>query len=915
MYVMSLSGQCPGMDSLYKTLDFFDTTNSMSSAEKLKELQRYDLQLKTCPARYDSVYSELLKQIAALYYFSADYIKAIQYLRRSIGIIEANEGKPFIDSKKLITKYFWLSVFYDSVNNITEKMKAVDSCIDIAIRLKSSSDISCIRAMASGIEYAFDVGDYHRCINYATISEAVAKEYANGNSQYRLLGEQLASNSLLWKVNALLQLKNYQAAEEFLANKVEESKQLGLINHLGTIYALMAKVQISKGNYKKAIAYYEQAFGYEKKSGYKINCKTILNNIGYDIYFKHFNDADKALEYCRKALTYIDKSVKKIDAFESLDAYTNIGNIYAHKYLYDSAFKYFQLAFDQIGPGTTENDLLNSPPDIMRRYKRIEYLVDLLIDKADVYREKYRVARDANAFHESIRIYKVADQLINKIKTEQSDFQSRLFWRSDTRRLYEHAIEACYDYKDTTEAFYFFERSRAILLNDELNEQRWLREDDMLTQMEIKKKMLQLDRELRNTDANSKRYIEIQREQLSLKQKLDRFIELIKEHNPLYQGSLDSSTITISDIRKDILSDHAALVEIFTGDSAVYVMSITSAKNYFSKINKHHFDSLTNAFTRYISSAELLNSQFDKFLKTSHQLYQLIVENNPLPAGRVIISPEGRYFPFEALVTNASSAPIYFVNDHAVSYTYSARYLMNNFAGATKKTGNFLGVAPVQYASVFSLSSLPGSDASLSTIRPYFTKTNMLVEKDATRNNFLRQFSNYAIIQLYTHASDSSNNHEPVIYFADSVLYLSDLIAENKPSTRLMVLSACETGNGILYQGEGVFSFNRAFASIGIPSSIINLWSVDNEATYRLTEIFYKYLSQGLPTDLALQKAKLEFMETSKANSMPYFWAAPILAGRTETLIDKEKNLWKYVAVVAIAVGGLIFWGWRRRML
>src|SRR5262249_16388341 len=152
--------------------------------------------------------------------------------------------------------------------------------------------------------------------------------------------------------------------------------------------------------------------------------------------------------------------------------------------------------------------------------------------------------------------YKVADQLINKIKTEQSDFQSRLFWRSDTRRLYEHAIEACYDYKDTTEAFYFFERSRAILLNDELNEQHWLSEDDILTQMEIKKKMLQLDRELRNTDANSKRYIEIQREELSLKQKLDRFIELIKEHNPLYQSSLDSSTITISDIRKNILNDH-----------------------------------------------------------------------------------------------------------------------------------------------------------------------------------------------------------------------------------------------------------------------------------------------------------------------------------------------------------------------
>ena len=93
--------------------------------------------------------------------------------------------------------------------------------------------------------------------------------------------------------------------------------------------------------------------------------------------------------------------------------------------------------------------------------------------------------------------------------------------------------------------------------------------------------------------------------------------------------------------------------------------------------------------------------------------------------------------------------------------------------------------------------------------------------------------------------------------------YLSELLGENKPETRLIVLSACETGTGKLFKGEGIFSFNRGFAAMGIPSSVSNLWSVDDKSTYRLTELFYKWLALDIPVDLALQKAKIEFIETS----------------------------------------------------
>lgn len=179
----------------------------------------------------------------------------------------------------------------------------------------------------------------------------------------------------------------------------------------------------------------------------------------------------------------------------------------------------------------------------------------------------------------------------------------------------------------------------------------------------------------------------------------------------------------------------------------------------------------------------------------------------------------------------------------------------------------------------------------------------------------MQQFYSYKIIQLYTHASDSSNGGEPVIYFADSVLSLSELIPENKTAAQLIVLSACETGNGKLYKGEGVFSFNRGFAALGIPSAVINLWSVENESTYKITELFYKYISEGLPLDVALQKAKLDFIQNApKGKKLPYYWAAAILAGKTDAIEMGHRFNWYWVAMGAgIILAGLGFFLIKRK--
>ncbi|MEJ7589416.1 MAG: hypothetical protein WKI04_17825 [Ferruginibacter sp.] len=74
----------------------------------------------------------------------------------------------------------------------------------------------------------------------------------------------------------------------------------------------------------------------------------------------------------------------------------------------------------------------------------------------------------------------------------------------------------------------------------------------------------------------------------------------------------------------------------------------------------------------------------------------MIFKDGPVPEGRIIISPDGTYFPFEALVTKKEGKHIeYLLHKNAVSYTYSSRYLLNKFnESATPGSPDFLGIAP-----------------------------------------------------------------------------------------------------------------------------------------------------------------------------------------------------------------------------
>ena len=84
----------------------------------------------------------------------------------------------------------------------------------------------------------------------------------------------------------------------------------------------------------------------------------------------------------------------------------------------------------------------------------------------------------------------------------------------------------------------------------------------------------------------------------------------------------------------------------------------------------------------------------------------------------------------------------------------------------------------------------------------------------------------------------------------------------------LAVLSACQTGLGEQYNGEGVFGLQRAFHIAGAKNVVASLWSVDDDATAALMNLFYYHLwEKNEPPLEALHHAQLELYRNPRALS------------------------------------------------
>jgi CHAT domain-containing protein len=122
----------------------------------------------------------------------------------------------------------------------------------------------------------------------------------------------------------------------------------------------------------------------------------------------------------------------------------------------------------------------------------------------------------------------------------------------------------------------------------------------------------------------------------------------------------------------------------------------------------------------------------------------------------------------------------------------------------------------------------------------------------------------------------------------DGVLTAREAAGLDLSGTKLVMLSACDTGGGDAKNGEGVQGLRRALVLAGSESQVMSLWPVSDESMKELMIPYYKALQQGQERSEGLRQVQLRMLRERKELRHPFYWAMFVQSGEWANLDGKR---------------------------
>lgn len=155
------------------------------------------------------------------------------------------------------------------------------------------------------------------------------------------------------------------------------------------------------------------------------------------------------------------------------------------------------------------------------------------------------------------------------------------------------------------------------------------------------------------------------------------------------------------------------------------------------------------------------------------------------------------------------------------------------------------------------------------------TKSDDILKK-LDRNDIIYAISENPLFRsglLFTGANFTWQGNQIPDGIDDGILTAYEVSNMNLFNTKLIVMSACETGLGDIKGSEGVFGLQRAFKMAGVDYIIMSLWQVPDKETVEFMNIFYNAWLKGSEIHDAFKFAQ----DKMKKKYDPYYWAAFVL--------------------------------------
>ncbi|MBN1698564.1 MAG: tetratricopeptide repeat protein [Spirochaetales bacterium] len=757
-------------------------------------------------------------------------------------------------------------------------------------------------------------GEFEKAIEYYT--KALALNRKSGFKSY-------ISVSLTYIGLVYLAWGYYDKALDCFSESLEMDTERGAkadmatsLNNIGELYHVW-------GQYEKALDYYSKALTLYEKYGTKTDIAIGLNNIG--AAYKSLGRDDEAIGYYTKAVEINRELKRKASIAIQLN---NIGRIHQDNGRHDEALDYFKKAAaiaEELGHkgdmAVYMNNIGTVYSDRKEYEKAIEYCTKAyeIDESAGIKQGMARDLTNIGAGYYHLKKYETSsDYLRQSIDIIE---QLRLTAAGEIRRDYLASQMAAYQLltsayirdDDITRAFETAELSRAKYLVEQMGE-RLEEKTFIFGGMESFRKSLDNDTAVISF-ANVN---------------LNNIIVMIATDRTLSGFEMNRETM-VSGINRKYKTKISMTLNKLRG---ITIKGKTgNGKSSASQAND--FDTIVTYYRHLASHTFPSKADMKSFDFISRQLYTFLFSSlEKYIGGRetLLIIPDGvlAFLPFETLIMPDGR---YMAEKHHITYTQSLTVsaLIGKRAGGKKKKpllafggavydeaayphdmienerqleylkkqilANVTGGESTRGAYDrlgIGLDNLPGTLAEVEAIRTIIPKSTVFTGKDADESRIKAMSKNgslkdYEVIHFATHGIVVPEIPElsAVVLSLfkrekggeDGYLNMKE-IAALELEADFINLSACETGLGKLYGGEGVVGLTQSFLVAGANGLSVSLWQVADDSTMIFMTGMYRFVREkGMSYAGAMTAMKREFIK-SEIYGEPFYWAPFVYYGQ-----------------------------------
>lgn len=823
--------------------------------------------------------------------------KALHILRQAIKLCETiNKSK--IDPNFLLQ----LGLAYSILQEYQKAIDYLRNCLIIAIKIDNHD----IQAKASHIlsESYRSIGEFHKAIEHE-------RQFLSLTKNYKFLeGKAISLNNLGKDYNSL---GLYQPAIDYLQKSLAISRkngydqcEAGALNNLGDAYSHLGQLQTS-------IDYYHQSLNIEHRIGNRIGEALSLGALGNAYY--NLGEYEEAIIHYQKWLE-IAQDIR--DHKGKMNALLALGNVFSVLNDYNKAVIYYKQCLE-----------------IAQKIKDYQGQADSLVGFGNFYVncKKHKLALDY--YQQCLLITQKIDDRkgelialcnLGSVYYLLEEFESAI-------ESYQKSIIIAKEIGDNLEEGKILNNLGNILLRiDKLESAEKVLHNAIQIWENIRFGLVRDTHKISIFETQLFTYLLLQKIlisqnkisyalEISERGRTRAFVELLarrlaaKPLNPIQELRLEEAinppnidTIKhIAEVHKSTIVEYSIIYP-----EKIYILYIWVIKPT-GEIAFRQVD-LQQLLEDSTSLEEIVEETHQRIANSSwpndaqpfaQQLYQYLIQPiydllPPEPNQPVIFIPHNQLFlvPFPALQNKDNGK--FLIEEYtiltapsimALNLTYQQRERVKNLNLEVRE--DFIDALVVgnptmpidQYSQPPQpLEPLPYAEEEAKEIASLLN-TEALIGNNALKLDILQHMSKARLIHFATHGVLNINKSvvPGAIALApsgnDSGFLTSSEILDLDLNAELVVLSACNTGRGII-TSDGVIGLSRCLFLAGVSSVILSLWEAQDSSTKVLMIEFHRNLHSGMNKAQALRQAMLTTMQ--KYRNCPNMWAAFTLIGEAE---------------------------------